>query len=242
MKPGMERVLLRSAGLETEPDLLRRLGTISALLWILTPAGLIPAIVRLEPSPPALYLMAIASVVCGLGLLRLPWERLGWPALHATTLAALVAITISYVLSDQTFAAFFFMPATFAAYAFRRRSTVAAYLALVGVAIVLGLAWPGSDPGGDDITIAIAGFPILVIVACAVAYQRERLDESRSAYRRLALEAIRLSMKIGDHALASRSDDEGAGLDRLERVAAALELSEKEEAPKRATEADPGPA
>jgi hypothetical protein len=222
---GTKRLLLRSAELETEADVLRRLGTIAALLWILAPVALIPAIVRLDPSPRGLYVMAIVSVLLGLVLLRLPWERLGWAALHATTVGAIAAITASYVLSDQTFAAFFFMPATYAAYAFRSRSVVAAYLALIGGAIVVGLTWPGTLPGSDDVTIALAGFPILVIVACAVAYQRERLDESRLAYKRLALEAIRLSVKIGDHALADRQGEEGS-LEQLERVAAALEQSD----------------
>ena len=225
MREGTERLLLRSAGLDTEPDVLRRLGTIAALLWIFAPAGLIPAIARIEPSPPSvLYAMAIASVLLGLVLLRLPWSRLGWPALHATTLVAIVSITAAYVLSDQTFAAFFFMPATYAAYAFRGRATVALYLALTGVAIIVGLAL--ADPSANDVTIAIAGFPILLIVACAVAYQRERLEANRRAYKQLALEAIRLSLKIGDQAIAGRSPA-GAGLDRLEQVAAALELSEQ---------------
>jgi hypothetical protein len=228
MKAGTERLLLRSAGLETEPDLLRRLGTIAALLWILAPAGLIPAIARIEPSPPsALYAMAIASVLLGLALLRFPWERGGWPAIHATTLAAIVAITVAYVLSDRTFAAFFFMPAIYSAYAFRRRGTVALYLALTGLAIVLALAWPTTDPSSNDVTIAIAGFPILVIVACAVAYQRERLEANRRAYKQLALEAIRLSLKIGDRGLRGRSPDAGAILGHLETVAAALELGDE---------------
>ena len=225
MKNGAERQLLRSAGLETEPDVLQRLGTIAAWLWILSPVGLLPAILRLDPSPQGLYVMAIASVLLGLILLRLPWERLGWRALHVTAIAAIATITASYVLSDQTFAAFFFMPAIYAAYAFRRRSTVAAYLVLSGAAIVVGLTWPGADPGADDVTIAIAGFPILVIVACAVAYQRERLEASRRAYQRLALEAIRLSLQIGDRGAPGRRVEDDAGLERLERVAAALELS-----------------
>ena len=239
LKNGEERQLLKSAGLETEPDVLQRLGTVAALLWIVSPVGLIPAILRLDPSPRGLYVMAIASVLLGLVLLRLPWERLGWRAIHATTLGAIAAITASYVLSDQTFAAFFFMPATYAAYAFRRRATVATYLALTGVAIVLGLTWPGSNPGADDVTIAIAGFPILAIVVCAVAYQRERLDESRSAYKRLALEAIRLSMKIGDRALVEGAAKEGNSLERLERVAAALELSDGIEPAAPERKADP---
>jgi hypothetical protein len=225
------RSLLRSAGLDTERDLLQRYGTIAAILWILAPILLLPALLRLEPSAQVgLYVLSATSVLLGSALLFAPWERVGWGGLHLSNAAAIGAIAIAYALSDQSFAAVFFMPAVFSAYVFRTRIEVVAHVALIAVAIVLALL-VGPHPDRNSVTIALAGYPILVLIAGTIAYQRERLVASQASYQRLALEAIRLTLRIRERRpSASRSaggDAEQLELTRLEEIASALEQARR---------------
>ena len=175
----------------------RSFGLIAGILFIGGAFAGIPSSLLIEPAPPAeLYLVSVASVAFGIAAISIPWDRISPLWTHVAMIGAIIQVGFTVALAGDVFVFYFVFIAIFAAYAFSDRNQVAAYLGLIGIALLLPIVLI-PDSTRATAAQALAAVPAIALVAVMVAFLRERLEANRATTRRFAREALALSERIG---------------------------------------------
>jgi len=204
------------AGLDLEPEQQRRYGRLGALLFAAGAIGTLPAAFLLEPVPGAEVLLVTAlGLTSGLICWFLPWARMpNWSIDLLATAGTLEVLLVAHLV-DETYRVLYFAVVVFAALALPTRRRVAIQFGLV----VLALAEPIThETGGrEHARILLLFTPALVIVAVAVRYLRETLEQRERASQAFAREAIQLAIRLR-RGTSGREAERAADLAELERA------------------------
>jgi diguanylate cyclase (GGDEF)-like protein len=190
-EPGAQRIApIPDAGAGDEEA--QRLATIGRTAGLLFLTG-VPLGPLVEATVPGGHILtgvglSLLGLISGLVCLRLPWQRLSMRWIHATALLATVEVSLGVVSSAATAAAFswlFVLIAAAAAYAFRERRTLAAYVGILSFGLALPIVSQG-DLDGDTLARTVLGIVVLATMVMVVAALRERLESGQQELRELA--------------------------------------------------------
>ncbi|MGI9020951.1 MAG: hypothetical protein ACR2G3_09615 [Solirubrobacterales bacterium] len=190
----------------------RVLGRLAGALFLAGVACAIPATLALQPLPQAeRYALIVGGMLVGIGAFFAPWERLGPLWIHLLVAAGILQVALAVALFSNNFGFYYVTVAAYAAYAVPDRRVLALYLALIAVALLAPLAYDGANTREHAHHILVT-LPVFLIVAALVVYLREGLERREQSYRRFALEAVSLAIRI-----RGTGRRESTGADELDR-------------------------
>lgn len=177
--------------MDTRAQIARRTetGRLAGVLFILGGLASIPAnLLFNEPRVGLLnHILVGVALITGLACLFAPWERIPERVFHLVpvTAAAEVALTVWAVgRHGPVYEWFFVLVAVFAAYAFDRRRTIAAHMALCTIAAALPILYR-SDTIEQVARIGVL-MPMLWVATAVVTYLREGMVERQRELADLA--------------------------------------------------------
>lgn len=190
----------------------RVLGRLAGALFLAGVAFSIPATLALQPLPEAeKYALIVGGMLVGIGAICAPWERLGPLWIHLLVGAGILQVALAVALFSNDFAFYYVTVAAYSAYAVPDRRVLALYLALITVALLAPLAYDGANTREHAHHILVT-LPVFLISAALVVYLSEVLKRREQSYRRFALEAVALAIRIRGTGRRSQS-----GADELDR-------------------------
>ncbi len=178
------------------PSERKRFGRIGGMLLIIGSLAAAPAAAFLEPAPdPIEYLIILAGVVLGMGLMATPWERLPERALAIVSIVATGYVVMGASEYSDDFAIYQVLIAVFTAYVVRDRRDFLALMAFFTIATVapVFLAGESFNEAAHHILVIL---PVMIISAAVVRFLRDALAEREDQYRRFAVEAVTLAERI----------------------------------------------
>ena len=187
---------LTETGAKSAPEERRRLGSLGGALLIIGALAAAPAAVFLEPAPaPAEYLIILAGVLAGVGLMAIPWERLPERALYSVSVGATAYVMIGTLFYSDDFAFYQVLIAVFSAYVVRERRdflVLMAFFTLATLAPLLSV----NDTFNEQAHHILVTLPVMLISAAVVRYLRNAIAHRERQYRRFAVEAVTLAERI----------------------------------------------
>jgi hypothetical protein len=174
----------------------KRFGRLGGFLVIVGSLAAAPAAAFLDPAPaPVEYLIALAGVLAGIGIILIPWERFNERALYAIPVVATLYVGMSVIVYSDDFAFYMVLIAVYTAYVVRDRQDFFLLMGLfsVGVVAPTAIADQSFDEFAHQVLVTL---PVMIVSAAVVRYLRDALEARERQYRRFAFEAVSLAERI----------------------------------------------
>jgi diguanylate cyclase (GGDEF)-like protein len=158
-------------------------GRLAGLLFAVGALASVPANALFSDPPvgSAAHWTNLLAFVSGVVCLAVPWRRVPERWFHLLPIAGTCEVALSVWsvgIHGGVYAWYYGLVAVFTAYAFERRTHIAAHMTLVAIAFALPVLYL---PHATDAAIRLAvAVPVLFAVAGVVAYLREGLEEGKA--------------------------------------------------------------
>jgi hypothetical protein len=218
MRPATEAVVRAS---DNAPDaaVMRRYGRAAGALFIVGSLLAVPSSFLVDPAPSTGdYLVTALGIASGLICFLIPWERISERWFHVAATAAVVEVAMAGAVFSPHYDVYFVFIAVFAAYIFRSRAALAAYLGLISVAWLTQPLYSAAS-SSEVLHFAAVGIPVMYLIAITVLRVSERLEKSRTAAMKLAEEAVEVTLRIrGGKRISETSESERTEVRELARL------------------------
>ena len=191
-----ERRALSYRGLEAVS--LRFYGRMAGLLFVISSVGALPSAYLLAEQnelPVAAYVMPVLGVITGVVVLLIHWERRGTAWLHAMWVTGIVQIFVITDVTGDHLAVLYLLVMAWAAYVYRRPTTVLLVGAACVVALLIGiLLGPGDSRHAAGVSFILT--TTLVALGVTVFFARSRAQEARAEAAETTAEIVRVALRL----------------------------------------------